>query len=113
MSIASIGSPLPISALIEPQPQSGARADRPSPEDSRKAAAQFEAILVRQLLGPTMSAILSSGSGESGGPGSDVYGYMLTDVFANSLSAGRGMGLSNIIELQLGVPASTESPAAS
>ena len=46
---------------------------------------------------PLMSGGL--GGGESGGGG--VYGYMATDVMANSLSQGGGLGLSKILEKQL------------
>lgn len=61
-------------------------------------AAQFEAILVRQLLGKTMNSML--GGAESGAAGS-VYGDMLADTMAQQLTAGRGLGLSRYIEQQL------------
>jgi len=61
-------------------------------------AAQFEAILVRQLLGKTMNSML--GGAESGAAGS-VYGDMLADTMAQQLTAGRGLGLSRFLEQQL------------
>jgi peptidoglycan hydrolase FlgJ len=72
---------------------------RLSPEQQVKSAAgQFEAILLRQFLEDSVSKIMG---GESGGPTGNVYGYLLTDVLANQLSAGGGMGLSSILEKQL------------
>jgi flagellar protein FlgJ len=69
-----------------------------SPEEQRKeVSAQFEAILVRQLLGPTMTSML----GKDGGAASNVYGDMLTDTFAQQLTRGGGFGLSRLLEKQL------------
>lgn len=73
---------------------------RPAPDDVKKAAKQFEAILVRQLLAPAVEPMMK-GSFGGAGPGSGVYGYMLTDVLANSVSQGGGLGLAAIIESQL------------
>jgi len=70
-----------------------------APAEQRKAvAAQFEAILVRQLLGKTMTSLLSS---ESGGVAGSVYGDMLADTFAQQLTAGQGLGLGRFLEQQL------------
>jgi flagellar protein FlgJ len=69
-----------------------------SPAEQRKqVAGQFEAILVRQLLGPTMNSML----GKEGGAASNVHGDMLTDTFAQQLTSGGGMGLSRLLEKQL------------
>jgi peptidoglycan hydrolase FlgJ len=67
------------------------------------AAKQFEAIMLRQLLSPVIEPLMSGGSvaGQSVKSGGGVYGYLVTDVMANSLSQGRGMGLSTILEKQL------------
>lgn len=70
-----------------------------SPAEQRTAvAAQFEAVLVRQLLGKTMTSLL--GSGEGGVAGS-VYGDMLADTISQQLSAGQGMGFGRFLEQQL------------
>lgn len=70
-------------------------------------AAQFEAILVRQLLGKTMNSMLG---GAEGGAASSVYGDMLADTMAQQLSAGPGLGLSRYIEQQL-TPRGTPLPS--
>jgi len=72
------------------------------PAAIKKAASQFEAIILRQMLAPSMESMMSgglSGSKESGGGG--MYGYMLTDTLANSLSQGGGLGLARMLEKQL------------
>jgi Rod binding domain-containing protein len=61
-------------------------------------ASQFEAVLIRQLLGPTVSSMLSSGESSAAG---NVYGDLLADSLAQQLSAGRGLGLGRFIEQQL------------
>ncbi|WP_043589374.1 rod-binding protein, partial [Geminisphaera colitermitum] len=73
-----------------------------------RAAAQFEAILIRQLLAPALNSLTSGNALSSSSPsapgataGSGIYGYMLTDVMAQSLSQNGGLGLARVIEQQL------------
>jgi Rod binding domain-containing protein len=69
------------------------------PAAQRAAVAQqFEAILVRQLLGKSLNSMLG---GESGGVAGSVYGDMLTDTISQQLTAGHGLGLGRFIEQQL------------
>ncbi len=70
----------------------------PATEQRKQVAAQFEAVLVRQLLGKTMTSLLSS---ESSGVAGSVYGDMLADTLAQQLTAGQGMGLGRFLEQQL------------
>ena len=80
------------------QPLSGKALRNASPADqSKEVAAQFEAILVRQLLGPTMTSML----GKDGGAASNVYGDMLTDTFSQQLTRGGGLGLGGLLAQQL------------
>jgi Rod binding domain-containing protein len=89
------------------------------PAEQRSAvASQFEAIIVRQLLGKTMSSMLGS---EKSGPAANVYGDMLTDAFSQQLTAGSGFGLGRMLEKQLtprgkilnppATPAATAAPS--
>jgi Rod binding domain-containing protein len=87
--------------------------------ESRKqtnvAAKQFEAIILRQLLAPAIEPLMSGGmigGQSSGGGGGGVYSYLLTDVMANNLSQGGGLGLSQMLEKQLTPTASVTAAQA-
>jgi flagellar protein FlgJ len=95
------------------QPLTGA-ALRNAPEAVQRAevSAQFEAILLRQMLAPTMTSMLGSESGAA----ASVYGDMLTDTLAQQLSRGGGFGLAQMMAQQLAprppvVPAGSPSPS--
>lgn len=80
-----------------------------SPAEQRAAVAgQFEAILVRQLLGPTMSSMLG---GSQGGAAGSIYGDMLADTISQQLTAGQGLGLGRFLEQQLAPPGAPAGPA--
>lgn len=92
-------------AKLRAKPLTGAALRNATPELQRKeVAAQFEAILVRQLLKPTMASMFSAESGAAGG----IYGDMLTDTFATQLTRGGGLGLGRMLEQQL-TPRSPEA----
>jgi peptidoglycan hydrolase FlgJ len=77
----------------------GAALRNASPTEQRAAvAAQFEAILVRQLLGKTMTSML--GGADSGAAGS-IYGDMLADTMSQQLTTGSGLGFGRFLEKQL------------
>jgi len=58
------------------------RVSQLSPAEQRHVVAQqFEAILLRQLLAPALQTMPGAGNG--------MYSYMLTDAFAQKLSAGK------------------------
>lgn len=59
-----------------------------------EAAQNFEAILLRQFLSESMKGLLQGGSG------GQVYGYLLTDSLADSMSKAGGLGLSSILQTQ-------------
>ena len=66
-------------------------------EQRAAVGAQFEAILVRQLLGKTMSSMMGAGDNAAG----SVYGDLITDTLAQNLTAGKGLGLGRMIEQQM------------
>ena len=68
---------------------------------AQKAAEQFEAILVRQLLGDAMKPMLGTGIDGAKAPGGDVYQYMVTDVVAQSVAQGGGLGIAKMLVTQL------------
>jgi Rod binding domain-containing protein len=103
MSVAPIApaasAPLdPVAGSGGPVPFSGKALRNASPAEQRAAvAAQFEAILIRQLLGKTMTSML----GSEGGVAGSVYGDMLADTISQQLAAGQGMGFGRYLEKQL------------
>jgi flagellar protein FlgJ len=61
-----------------------------------KVAGQFEAILVRQMLSKSVGSMMGNGDAAS-----SVYGDMMTDVLAQNLTAGPGLGLGRMLEQEL------------
>jgi Rod binding domain-containing protein len=92
MNVAAIAS------TNHSQPLHGAALRNAAPEVQRQqVAAQFEAILVRQLLSQSVTAMLGGAKETSG----NVYGDLLTDSLAQKLTAGQGLGLGRMIDRQL------------
>ena len=75
------------------------------PASIKKAASQFEAIILRQLLAPALEPMMSGGLGGMKDAGGGIYGYMLTDTMAGSLAQGGGFGLARMLEKQFSPPA--------
>jgi Rod binding domain-containing protein len=100
-------SPVSTSAL-DPGFLKELRSAGPSPDAQAKAVStQFEAILLRQMLDKTVGSMMGSG------PGGEEYGYLVTDLMAQQLAQGGGMGMSRILQAQLspaGAPASAAPP---
>lgn len=85
----------------------GAALRNAAPAEQRAAvAAQFEAILVRQLLGKTMTSMM----GQQNSASSSIYGDLLTDTVSQKLTAGSGLGLARLLEQQL-TPRTASQPA--
>jgi Rod binding domain-containing protein len=102
-AISSLATARPSPALLAAA-RTAERSDPGSPlqaEDVKKAARQFEAILMRQLLAPAIEPMMNGSLGGASTTGGGVYGYMLTDVLANSITQGGGLGLASVIESQL------------
>lgn len=97
MNVAPVSSAHLLSSL-SPEP-SLQNATGNTDEDRKKVAAQFEAVLVRQLLAPALNGMMAGGEGGAGGGG--VYGYMLTDLLASKITEGQGLGLGSTIARQL------------
>lgn len=108
--LSSSSVPLDLARSAEAFGSAGA-ATKASPADVQKAARQFEAILVRQLLSPAIEPLMNGGalggSQGAGGQGGGVYGYFLTDTLAGSIASGGGLGLADVLTRQLAPAAST------
>ncbi len=96
MSSASISPLLGVAdpATLQRSMQAGSK-----PAAAQAAAEQFEAILVRQLLGDALKPMF--GAGETKPPGGDVYQYLVTDVVAQSVTQGGGIGIARMLVSQL------------
>jgi Rod binding domain-containing protein len=73
----------------------------PKSEQTAKVAAQFEAILVKQFLTEAMKPLTEAKSENGSVPGGDIYDSMVVDSMAKGIEDGGGLGLSNVISLQL------------
>lgn len=86
--------------------KSAALKNLPQADQVKAAAGQFEAIILRQLLEDSVGKL--AGGEKSGG---GMYGYMMTDVLANKLTEGGGLGLARVFEQQLS-PRTSKATAA-
>jgi flagellar protein FlgJ len=106
MNVSAVTSHTPASALTALRyAQPGAAptaADGAAPGEVKKAASQFEAIIIRQLLAPSIEPIMSGGLGGAtgGSSGGGMYGYLLTDMLAEKLAQGGGLGLGAMLQKQ-------------
>lgn len=72
--------------------------------DAAKIPEQFEGILLRQFLSESMKPLLQEG------PAGQVYGYLLTDSLAGSMTNAGGLGLCSILQAQLGTDRTHAKP---
>jgi flagellar protein FlgJ len=99
MNVAPVSSSAHLLATLPPEPSLSGRGPN-QPADHEKVAAQFEAILVRQLLAPALNGVMGGG-GQGGGAGAGMYSYMLTDILSSKLTEGQGLGLGAVLARQL------------
>lgn len=85
-----------------------ADADGAQLAEQRKAAQQFEAIFLRQLLGSLEKA---GGFGGASDSGSAIFGSMMVGALADSAAASGGIGLADIIFKAMMPPASPAAPS--
>jgi Rod binding domain-containing protein len=97
MSPASL---TPLLGVTDPATIQRTMQSAPNRSTAQAAAAQFEAILVRQLLGDAFKPMLGT-TGTEKAPGSDVYQYLVTDVVAQSVAQGGGLGIAKMLVPQL------------
>ncbi len=88
-SIARAGQDVPA------DPHSG-KVAKPAADDVAKVSSQFESIMIRQFLGESMKPLLN------GSQGGQFYGYLLNDALSQSLADAGGLGLSSVLQTQLG-----------
>lgn len=82
------------------------QAERPAPqspeatEAMKKAAAEFESMMLSELLGPMFNALDTNGLG-GGGSGEAMFRPMLVDNYAKGLSASGGVGIAQSVLAEL------------
>lgn len=70
-------------------------------EQVAQVSKQFETIFIRQILNESLKPAMKSMLGGGEDPGSDIYQSLIVDTLAESIEEGGGLGISNIIQLQL------------
>jgi len=67
-------------------------------EKTRKAAREFEGILIRQMLQPLEKSLMA---GTGGGGNVPMVGGMVLESLSQSIVSGGGLGLAEVIETAL------------
>jgi Rod binding domain-containing protein len=88
--IALSGAPLPM------QPQ----ARESVPDDLRRAAEEFEAVFLAEMLSPMFEGIDTEGLG-GGGLGEQIFRPMLVERYAEALSRAGGVGIAESVVREL------------
>lgn len=108
MSTAAI---TPLLGAADPQALERAMRGGPQRPSGEIAAEQFEAVLVRQLLGDALKPLLGGELGGEKMPGNDVYQYLVTDVVAQSVAQGGGLGIAKMLVPHLSAKGATAAAA--
>ena len=66
----------------------------------RKAAEDFEAVFLSQMLAP-MFDTLESDTMFGGGPGEDIYRSMMAEEYGKAISRSGGVGIADHVEREL------------
>jgi flagellar protein FlgJ len=97
----------PIGNLTPPHQASDA--DDKSVAEAHKAAQQFEAIFLRQLMGALEK---TGGLGNSSKGGAGVLRSMMVTALADSTAEGGGIGLADVVFKAMLPPSAAAAPAA-
>ena len=100
MTIAARGSELQSLAHRQGVTSAGSTAETPAHKKLRKAAQDFEGILISQLLGE-FKVGLSSLSGDSPLAGSDTLNSLAIQTLSSALASRGGLGIGQMLVHQL------------
>ncbi len=94
--------PPPIMPLQQVHAAPGASAEpaAASAESARRAAKEFEAVFVAQMLAPIFASIKSDGP-FGGGPAEDTYRTMLVDEYGKAIARAGGFGIADAVEREI------------
>jgi flagellar protein FlgJ len=90
--VALPGAPLPISTAAQGQQQPQAQAR----DEMRRAAEEFEAVFLSEMLAPMFESLDTEGLG-GGGMGEQIFRPMLVERYAESISRSGGVGIADSI----------------
>ena len=93
-AIALPGAPLPMSTRPAPQQ------DDPRQTEMRRAAEEFEAVFLAQMMAPMFEGLDTDGLG-GGGMGEEIFRPMLIERYAEALSQAGGVGIADSIVREL------------
>ena len=105
---------MPIASINAAAAGAATKPDAPDPKVV-KAAKDFEAIFVRQML-KSLEKTTAAGCGTQASAGEKTYGSMIVDTLSESISKAGGLGLADVIARSMAIqhpsPASKAGAAA-
>ena len=69
-------------------------------DEVRRAAQEFEAVFISQMMAPMFEG-LESDELFGGGPGEDIYRSVLVEEYGKSIARAGGIGLSDVIQREI------------
>jgi peptidoglycan hydrolase FlgJ len=91
-AIALPGAPLPMSTT---KPTAEA-----VPDEMRRAAEEFEAVFISEMLSPMFDSLQTDGLG-GGGMGEEIFRPMLVERYAEAITRAGGVGIADSIVREL------------
>lgn len=83
-----------------PQLDAEALAGRGDPEAARRAAEDFEAVFLSQMLAP-MFATIKTDALMGGGPAEDIYRSLLVEEYGKAISRAGGIGIADQVQREI------------
>jgi flagellar protein FlgJ len=92
---------IPIGSINQATAAAPTKPDAPDPK-VLKAAKDFEAIFVRQML-KSVEKTTAAGCGTQASAGEKTYGSMIVDTLSDSISKAGGLGLADVIARSMAI----------
>lgn len=90
MDIASLSASALAPKAAQPQPSL----------EIKKAAAEFEAMMIAQMLQPMFESLSTDGA-FGGGSGEEMFRPMLVEQYAKGIAKNGGIGLSDVVAQEM------------
>jgi peptidoglycan hydrolase FlgJ len=106
------GAPLPLRSIgFQPAANGRHEAGAPVPDEVRRAAEEFEAVFLAEMLAPMFDGLETDGLG-GGGMGEQIFRPMLVERYAESMTRSGGVGIADSIVRELMRMQETVTPEA-